>query len=315
VCSEKRVVQQAYKFEIAPNQTQRELLAKSVGASRYVYNWGLAESRRAYELTGKRPGHRELKKQLVGLKRSDAPWLYEVSAHIGQQALVDLDHAFQRFFKGLKGDGSKSGFPRFKRKGERDLARLYEITLEERHLRMPNIGRVRLKETCSERGFRGRILSATITRRADRWFVSICVELEREIPLPKPIEGKHDVVGVDLGLTWAAVIHDGAVTRAIEPRRALRKNLTKLRQLDRQLARKQKGSGNRDKAKLARARLHYRISCQRQDMLHKLSSELARTKSVVVLEDFARPRVATQQASRAFDQRCRYGQAQTTARL
>jgi putative transposase len=285
VCSEKRIVQQAYRFEIAPNQTQRELLAKSVGASRYVYNWGLAESRRANELTGKRPGHRELKKQLVGLKRSDAPWLYEVSAHIGQQALVDLDHAFQRFFKGLKGDGSKSGFPRFKRKGERDLARLYEITLEERHLRMPNIGRVRLKETCSERGFRGRILSATITRRADRWFVSICVELEREIPLPKPIEGKHDVVGVDLGLTWAAVIHDGAVTRAIEPRRALRKNLTKLRQLDRQLARKQKGSGNRDKAKLARARLHYRISCQRQDMLHKLSSELARTKSVVVLED------------------------------
>jgi transposase len=77
------------------------------------------------------------------------------SAHIGQQALVDLNDAFERFFKGLKREGPQSGFPRFKRKGERDSARLYEVTLEERHLRMPNIGRVRLKETCTERGFQG----------------------------------------------------------------------------------------------------------------------------------------------------------------
>jgi hypothetical protein len=58
-----------------------------------------------------------------------------------------------QFFKGLKGEGPKSGYPKFKRKGERDTARLYEVTLEERHLRMPNVGRVRLKETCTERGF------------------------------------------------------------------------------------------------------------------------------------------------------------------
>ena len=225
------------------------------------------------------------KSRLVGLKKTEAPWLYEVSAHIGQQALVDLDRAFERFFKGLKREGPRSGFPRFKRKGERDSARLYEVTLEERHLRLPNIGRVRLKETRTARGFEGRILSATIRRRADRWFVSLCVERGRDLVDPKPVRKQSDVVGVDLGLTAAAVMYDGSGTRIVEPQRVLRRNLQKLRRLDRQLARKRRGSRNREKAKLRRARLHYKISCQRQDYLHQLSSSLARTKSVIVLED------------------------------
>jgi putative transposase len=285
VRSERGVIQQAFRFELDPNREQRVLLAKSVGASRYVYNWGLAESQREYELTGKRPRLGELKRRLVELKKSDCPWLYEVSAHIGQQALVDLDRAFDRFFKGLKSEGAKSGFPRFKRKGERDSARLYEVTLEERHVRLPMIGRVRLKETCAARGFEGRILSATIRRRADRWFVSLAVEREREIILAKPVRKPSDVVGVDLGLKAAAAIYDGQETRVVEPPRALRRNLAKLRRLDRQLARTQKGSRNREKAKLRRASLHYKVSCQRQDFLHQLSSSLARTKSVIVLED------------------------------
>jgi transposase len=129
VCSltEKRLVKHGFRFELDPNGVQRSRLAKSVGASRYVYNWGLAESQRSYQLKGERPKLREMKSRLVDLKKGDCPWLYEVSAHIGQQALVDLDKAFNRFFKGLKGEGPKSGFPRFKRKGERDSARLYDV--------------------------------------------------------------------------------------------------------------------------------------------------------------------------------------------
>ena len=218
-------------------------------------------------------------------KQSEAPWLYEVSAHVGQSALKDLNMAFERFFKSVKGDEPKAGYPRFKKKGERDSTRVYEVTLEERHLRLPNIGRIRLKETCGERGFEGRVLSATITRRADRWFISLAVERQREIVLPKPVRKPSDLVGVDLGLANAAVIHDGEMTRVVESQQGLRKHLAKLRRLDRELARKRKGSSNREKAKLRRARLHYRISCQRQDMLHQLSSSLAKTKSVIVLED------------------------------
>jgi putative transposase len=287
VCSteELRIVRQAFRFELDPNRAQCVLLAKSVGASRYVYNWGLAESQRQYELTGKRPRLRDLTTQLVGLKKGEAAWLYEVSAHIGQQALVDLDRAFSRFFNGLKGEGPRSGFPHFKRKGQRDSARLYEVRLEERHIRLPNIGRVRLKETCSERGFVGKILSATIRRRADRWFVSLAVERERIIKPARPVRRRTGFVGVDLGLRAAAVIYDGSTTRIVEPNRALRRNLAKLRQLDRKLARKQRSSRNREKAKLRRARLQYRIFCQRQNFLHQLSSSLAKTKSAIVLED------------------------------
>jgi putative transposase len=276
---------EAVWFELDPNQAQRVLLAKSVGSSRYVYNWGLAESQRQYELTGKRPRLDEMKAQLVELKQTEAPWLYEVSAHIGQSALKDLNDAFERFFKGLKGEGPKSGYPHFKKKGERDSARIYEVTLEERHLKIPNVGRVRLKETCHERGFEGRILSATIRRRADRWLVFLCVERARDQVGPRSIKSSKDVVGVDLGLKAAAVIYDGTATRFVEPSQALRRNLRKLARLNRQLARKQKGSVNRENAKRDLARLHYRISCLRQDHLHQLTSSLARTKSVIVLED------------------------------
>jgi len=167
---ERHRTRQAFKFELDPNRAQRESLAKSVGAARFVYNWGLAESKRAFDVVGKRPRLSELRTQLVALKASECPWLYEVSAHIGQQALVDLDGAFERFFDGLAGNGRRYGYPRFKRKGERDSARVYEVKLEERHLRLPKIGRVRLKERVSRRGVEGRILSATISRRADRWF-------------------------------------------------------------------------------------------------------------------------------------------------
>jgi putative transposase len=284
--TETLIIHEAFRFELDPNREQLMLLAKSVGASRYVYNWGLAESQRCYKLTGKGPKLRELESRLVELKKGECPWLYEISAHIGQQALRDLDYAFERFFKSVNGEGPKSGFPRFKRKGERDSARLYEVRFDrDRHIRLPMIGWVRLKETRRERCFEGRILSATIRRRADRWFVSLCVERERTIVPPKPVRQPTDVVGVDLGLRAAAVINDGSTNQIVEPRQALRENLKRLRRLNRQLARRQKGSQNREKAKLELARLHYRISCQRQDHLHQLSSSLAKTKSVIVLED------------------------------
>jgi Helix-turn-helix domain len=148
---EKGLFQQAYRVELDPNQAQRVLLAKSVGASRFVYNWGLAESQRQYELTGRRP---------------------------------------------REGRGPKSGLPRFKCKGERDSARLYEVELRERRIRLPMIGWVRLEEIRSERGFEGRILSATVRRRADRWFVSPAVERQREVVESMLVAKPWDIVGV-----------------------------------------------------------------------------------------------------------------------
>jgi hypothetical protein len=109
VRSSKQLAQQAFVFELDPNRAQRVLLAKSVGASRFVYNWGPAKSQRAYELSGRRPRLSELKQRLVELKKGECAWLYEVSAHIGQQALVDLNNAFERFFKSMTGEGVEAG--------------------------------------------------------------------------------------------------------------------------------------------------------------------------------------------------------------
>jgi putative transposase len=204
--------------------------------------------------------------------------------HIGQSALRDLNTAFERFFKGWKGDAPKSGYPRFKKRGERDSASVYEVALEERHIRLPNIGRVRMKETRSKRGFQGRILLATIRRRADRWFVLLCVMREREIIGPRPVKKLTDIVGVDLGEKTAAVIHDSAATRVIEPSQALRRRLKKLRRLNRQLARRQESSHNREKAKLELARLHYKISSSAGSPPPALEPP-GETKSVILLED------------------------------
>jgi hypothetical protein len=216
--SERRKIQQAYRFELDPNQAQRVLLTKSVGASRFVYNWGLEQSNGTYVRLGKRPKLGELKKRLVELKKGECPWLYEVSAHIGQSALRDLNDALERYFKGLTGQGPKSRFPRFKKRGAHDSARLYEVELFERHIRLPNIGRIRLKETRSRRSFHGRILSATIRRRAGRWFVSLCVECEREIVEPKPVRKMTDIVGVDLAFPYRRVSGKSRLSRVLPSR-------------------------------------------------------------------------------------------------
>jgi putative transposase len=185
----------------------------------------------------------------------------------------------------LTEQGPYSGLPRFKRKGERDSARLYEVALEERHLRLPNIGRVRLKERVSERGFAGGIVSATIRRRANRWFVSLAVEREREIPAPLQVRRPNDVVGVDLGLKNAAMIHDGASPRVVEPPQALRRNPEATAPTGPGAGAQAARLAQPGEAKLRRASLHNRIACQRNDFLHQLSSSLAKAKPVIVLED------------------------------
>jgi putative transposase len=113
----------------------------------------------------------------------------------------------------------------------------------------------------------------------------LCVEAEREIVEKRAIRKASDIVGVDLGLRNAAVIHDARAARFVEPRQAQQQHLKKLARLNRRLARKQKGSRNRERAKLELARLQYRISCLRQHHLHQLTTSLARAKSVIVLED------------------------------
>jgi putative transposase len=160
------------------------------------------------------------------------------------------------------------------------------IKVFSRQVQLPRIGLVKTKERADNlvgliQAKKARILSATISREADRFYVSLTCEVERPDPKPKGVRSEGDVVGVDLGLASFAVLSDGTRIEAPKP---LAKRLRLLKRRSKQLSRKEKGSNNSKKAALALARLHRKVKNLRQDFLHKLTTWLARTKPVVVVE-------------------------------
>ena len=274
------LITRAYRYELDPNNSQRSSLAQHAGVARFTYNWGLEQRIAIYKnkqgnerFTDAMKQHKELNL----LKKDQFSWMYETSKCAPQEALRDLHRAFQNFYRGLK-TGKKVGFPRFKRKGIRDSFRLTGIIkFHERAIQLPRLGKIRLKEK-RKIYYRGRILSATVRRRATKWFVSVSVEED----ILNPVSNTGTAVGVDLGVNTLATLSDG--TTFANPH-ALRKRLRKLRKLSKSLSQKQKGSKNREKAKQRLAKMYLRIFNIRQDTLHKATTYLAKSHSKVVIED------------------------------
>jgi putative transposase len=265
----------AYRYELKPNVSQKILLAKHAGTARFAYNWGLALRRELYEKEKKSTNAIEQHKLLNRLKETQFPWMYEVSKCAPQEALRDLDKAFKNFFRGIK-NSQPIGFPKFKKKGDSDRFRLTgTIKIKRKEIQLPRLGSIRLKENSK---VEGNILSATLSREADRWYVSLTVE--KEILKPAPIEG--EIVGVDVGLHAFATFSTGEKKIAPKP---LEKKIKRLKQLSKQQSRKVKGSKNYKKSVLKLARQHRKVRNTRKDFLHKCSSELAKTKSVIIVED------------------------------
>ncbi len=277
-------VNQAFRYQLKPNVSQRILLAKHAGTARFAYNWGLAER---IKLFSSREGKDRFTtsmaqhKILNALKSTEFPWMYEVSKCSPQEALRDLDKAFKNFIEGRK-QGRNVGFPKFKKKGVHESFRLTgSIRVNSGSVQLPRLGKVRTFEATGK--FKGRILSATISLQADRWFVSLTVEVERPSPPKVPFDcAQGEVVGIDLGLTTFAACSDG---RKIDAPKALKSALKRLRRRSKQHSRKKSGSKNRRKSTQKLARLLFKVKNKRRDFLHKLSTKLAKTKSVIVLED------------------------------
>jgi len=277
-------VKQAFRFELDPNQKARMALAKHIGAARFAYNWGLARLKEALEQGRFPPSAIQLHKEWNRWKRKNAPWWVEVSKCAPQEAFRDLEKAFHNWQEG------RANFPRFKRKKSLDdnKARLTgSIRVTPRHVKLPHIGKVRTKERTDKlleliQAGKARILSATISREADRWFVSLTCVVERPDPEPREVRGPEDIVGVDLGLESFITLSDGTKVEAPKP---LRKAVRLLERRSRQLSRKQKFSKNFKKASLRLARLHRRVRNIRRDFLHKVTTWLAKTKPVIVVED------------------------------
>lgn len=190
-----------------------------------------------------------------------------------QMAIIQLGQALQNFFSG------RARYPSFRKKGAQDRFTLTndQFDMEVSRIRIPNLGWVRMREPLR---FAGKIMSATISRVADKWFVSITIDTPDSSHLP-PAKNQG-AVGVDLGVSALAALSTGELPICgPKPHKAL---LGRLRRLSRSLSRKKKGSANRRKAKVKLATLHARIAAVRSDALHKLTMDLTRRFHTIGIE-------------------------------
>lgn len=268
----------AHKIALDPSNTQSTYLARACGVARFAYNWALAEWKRQYEAWKAdnalpKPSQAALRRQLNSIKREQFPWMLEVTKNAPQMAIIQLGQAFQNFFTG------RARYPQFRKKGVHDRFTLTndQLDIDGSRIRIPNLGWVRMRETLR---FTGKIMSATVSRAADRWFVSIAVDTPDDSHLPKA-ENQGEA-GVDLGVSALATLSTGEAIPGPKPHKAL---LDRLRRLSRSLSRKQKGSANRRKAKAKLAKLHARIAAIRSDALHKLTTDLTRRFHTIGIED------------------------------
>jgi len=274
-------VEKAFKFRVYPNQEQQQLIHKTFGCHRFVYNHFLAKRIDAYEKDKATLGYYDCCAELTMLKQ-EFPWLREVDATALQAALKDLDNAYKGFFRRVKNSG-KPGFPRFKSK--KLSRRSYKskrvgdnIAVADGYIKLPKLGLVRY---AMSRPVEGRILSATVSHTpSGKYFVSLCCADVAIASLPATGES----VGIDMGLHDLAVTSDG---ECISNPNHLRRLEKKLARLQRSLSRKTIGSKNREMARIEVARVHEQIANRRNDTLHKLSTRLVRDHDVICVEDLA----------------------------
>ena len=266
------IIQCGYKTELRLNNKQRTLYMKHAGTSRFAWNWGLNRRIETYKKKGKSLNAIDLHKELNKLKKTDFGWMYGVSKCAPQEALRDLDKAFKNFFEG------RAMYPRFKSKknsvGSFRLTGIIKVFTNS--IQLPRLGRMRLKEK-NYLPTNAHILSATISEKAGRWFVSVQVEEDITVPI-----NNGSVAGTDLGINIMAYVSDG--TKFDNPR-ALRRYERKLKRAQRRLSKKEKGSSNRKKAVREVQSIHRRITNIRKDSIHKSTTYLAKNKSVIGLED------------------------------
>ncbi|SCG51424.1 putative transposase [Micromonospora echinaurantiaca] len=277
-------MQLRYNYRAYPTPGQQIELARAFGCARVVFNDGLRLRRQAREAGEKYVSDGELSRRLITEAKAtpERAWLGEVSAVVLQQALADLNTAYRNFFASVTGKrkGRKVALPRFRsRKDNRQAIRFTKNArfkvLDNSRLRLPKIGDLAVRWS---RTLPSDPSSVTIIKdAAGRYFASFVVQTKDE-PLPET----DSEVGIDLGLTHFAVLSDG--TKVTAPK-FLRRAARKLKRLQQDLSRKQKGSANRKKAVVKVARAHARVVDTRRDWQHKLSTTIIRENQAVYVED------------------------------
>lgn len=260
----------AHKIALDLTEAQETYCRQAAGTARFTYNWALSTWQMQYR-AGEKPTAATLKKQWNTIKYERYPWLKDIHRDAHAQPFTNLHTAFQKFFK------HEAKYPTFKKKGQHDSFYIAndKIQVQGKRLRIPKLGWVRLREALR---FTGKLMSAVVSRTADRWYVSLSVQVD----VIQPCENQAGRVGVDLGVKHLATLSTGEKIEGPKPLKAV---LRQLRRLNRELARRVKFSANWHKTKAKLARLHARIGAIRTDALHKLTTRLTQTYAEVVIED------------------------------
>ncbi len=267
----------AYRYRVYPSTEQANVLARTFGCVRYVYNWGLRRRTEAYHERHERIGYNELSAHLTLLKQqSDTVWLAEVSSVPLQQALRHLETAFRNFFEG------RTKYPTYKKKsGEQSATYASTAFSWDANTSMLTLAKLEAPLTIRwSRAFTGTPTTITVSRdTAGRYFVSFLVE--EEIGVASVLD---NAIGVDVGLKDLATLSTGEKIR--NPKH-LAKSQKRLKRAQHSLSRKVKGSKNREKARRKVARIYAQIADQRLDGLHKLTTRLIRENQTICVESLA----------------------------
>lgn len=268
------MAEKAYKYRIYPNKEQQELIQKTFGCVRFVYNYYLNKRKEMYENRKIAFTYNMCSKDLTNLKK-ELEWLKEPDKDSLQKALKDLDFAYQKFFK------EHTGYPKFKSKKNRYKSYRTSCTnnnvrFENKYIKLPKLGLVKVRDKQIPQG---RILNATVSQEPNgHYYCSLCctdIEFEQY-----PITNKN--VGIDLGLIDFAILSDGI---KIENPQFYEQSEQKLAKLQRELSRKTIGSARWEKARLKVAKLQKHIANQRNDFLQKLTTTIVSNYDVIAIED------------------------------
>ena len=266
----------AYKYRIYPTEEQKVLLAKTFGCCRFVYNWALNLKIEAYRQEKKTIAYKEVQDRMVNELKKDNQWLTEVNSQALLNTIRNLDTAYKNFFR----DTHAVGFPRFKSRKNRQSFQCPQhcsVDFKKGTLSIPKAKGI---PAVLHRRFKGMVKTVTVSMTpSGKYFASVLVDMAIQELSASTIQG-NTTLGIDLGIKSLAVCSDG---RTFDNPKNLQRSLDRLKLLQKRLSRKQKGSANRNKARILVARLQEHIANCRKDNLHKITYALTHESQVRTL--------------------------------
>ena len=275
----------AYVFRMYPDEKQKDLINKSFGVSRFIYNYFLEEKQKEYKETGKSKSAFEECKETPYLIK-EYSFLKEVDSCLIRNSIFNLDDSYKRFFNKL------GGYPKFKKKAIKDSYKTNNIKstykgktynsirldLKNKTIFLPKLKEVKIRGYRNKESIIGTIKSATIKREAGKYYVSVLVDEE----VIKPLFNPKSIIGIDLGIKDLIITsHNEKIENSLEI-----KTLNKrIKGLQKALSRSNPGSKNRYKIKLKIRRVFQKLKNKRKFLLHEITNKLVKNNDIIITED------------------------------